>query len=78
MYVKLQDVVNPYMKESLQAYFECRWEEDDCKAEVKHLQEQVVIQGMTRKGVPRSPKESKGVPRSLRESQGVLRSTKES
>ena len=33
--------------------------------------------GMTRKGVPRSPKESKGVPRSLRESQGVLRSPKE-
>ena len=26
------------------------------------------VQGMTRKGVPRSPKESKGVPRSLRES----------
>ena len=43
MYVKLQDVVNPYMKESLQAYFECHWDEDDCKAEVKHLQEQVVI-----------------------------------
>ena len=37
----------------------------------------VLVQGMTRKGVPRSPKESKGVPRSLRESQGVPRSPKE-
>ena len=33
---------------------------------------------MTRKGVPRSPKESKGVPRSLRESQGVRRSSENS
>ena len=44
---------------------------------LKRIDDVILKRGMTRKGVPRSPKESKGVPRSLRESQGVLGSSKE-